>query len=80
MWIADHSTPHFEKTIMKLWSDIKPLYTQLHAYVRRKLRTYYGSRLISENGTIPAHLLGKELEKFKFGKNYCLFTPRKKFF
>ncbi|XP_033215787.1 angiotensin-converting enzyme-like isoform X2 [Belonocnema kinseyi] len=58
MWISEYSTPNFEKTIMKLWSEIKPLYAQLHAYVRRELRIFYGSRLISENGTIPAHLLG----------------------
>ncbi|XP_051171551.1 angiotensin-converting enzyme-like [Leptopilina boulardi] len=58
MWAADYATSNFEETIMKLWTEIKPLYDQLHAYVRRKLGIFYGSRLISENGTIPAHLLG----------------------
>ena len=60
MWIAEYAAGNLEKNIMKLWSEIKPLYDQLHAYVRRKLRILYGNRLFSEAGTIPAHLLGKQ--------------------
>lgn len=69
MWAADYATPNFEETIMKLWTEIKPLYDQLHAYVRRKLRIFYGSRLISENGSIPAHLLGKRKFNIRKRKN-----------
>nr|CAH7745207.1 unnamed protein product [Callosobruchus chinensis] len=36
---------------------IRPLYEQLHAYVRFKLRKKYGN-CISETGLLPAHLLG----------------------
>ncbi|VEN60704.1 unnamed protein product [Callosobruchus maculatus] len=36
---------------------LRPLYEQLHAYVRSKLRKTYGN-CISETGPIPAHLLG----------------------
>nr|CAH7723650.1 unnamed protein product [Callosobruchus chinensis] len=36
---------------------IRPLYEQLHAYVRFKLRKNYGN-CISETGLLPAHLLG----------------------
>lgn len=65
MWAADYAMSNFEETIMKLWAEIKPLYDQLHAYVRRKLRLFYGSRLISANGTIPAHLLGIYKQKVR---------------
>ncbi|XP_024941255.1 angiotensin-converting enzyme isoform X2 [Cephus cinctus] len=58
MWISQYESNTFESDIMNLWSDIKPLYTQLHAYVRRKLRKIYGGKTITEDGTIPAHLLG----------------------
>ncbi|KAK9731649.1 Angiotensin-converting enzyme [Popillia japonica] len=40
-----------------LWEQIKPLYLQIHAYVRNKLRQKYGD-IVSEKGPIPAHLLG----------------------
>ncbi len=37
---------------------MKPLYEQLHAYVRWKLREKYGAQVVPESGPIPAHLLG----------------------
>ncbi|XP_068685957.1 angiotensin-converting enzyme-like [Montipora foliosa] len=46
----------FQSVIKKLWNDIKPLYQELHAYVRHKLRKKYPQ--VPENGTIQAHLLG----------------------
>lgn len=42
----------------RLWRQIKPLYLQLHSYVRRKLREHYGSSVVTRRGPIPAHLLG----------------------
>lgn len=41
-----------------MWDEIKPLYEALHAYVRRKLREYYGPDKINRNAPIPAHILG----------------------
>ncbi|XP_025082745.1 angiotensin-converting enzyme-like isoform X2 [Pomacea canaliculata] len=41
-----------------LWSQLRPLYLHLHAYVRRRLREHYGVKFVGEDGTIPAHLLG----------------------
>ena len=41
----------------EMWTGIEPLYKQLHAYVRRKLRIQYG-RMVPLDGPIPAHLLG----------------------
>jgi peptidyl-dipeptidase A len=47
----------FRDDVQKLWSDVLPLYQQLHAYVRRKLNEQYGAP-ISKTGPIPAHVLG----------------------
>ena len=41
-----------------LYEDIKPLYEQLHAYVRARLMKVYSGRGISASGPIPAHILG----------------------
>jgi peptidyl-dipeptidase A len=47
----------FAKELDRLWEQVKPLYVQLHAYVRWKLREKYGDAVPAE-GPIPAHLLG----------------------
>ncbi|XP_012938432.2 angiotensin-converting enzyme [Aplysia californica] len=51
-------TPDLDGMLDHLWQEVKPLYLQLHAYVRRKLRQTYGSDVMGTDGTIPAHLLG----------------------
>ncbi|KAF8795127.1 Angiotensin-converting enzyme like protein [Argiope bruennichi] len=48
----------FVEEIEELWQTLKPLYEQLHAYVRRKLIQYYPHVDIKEDGPIPAHILG----------------------
>lgn len=47
----------FAKELDRLWEQVKPLYVQLHAYVRWKLREKYGDA-VPAGGPIPAHLLG----------------------
>ncbi len=47
----------FAKELDRLWEQVKPLYVQLHAYVRWKLREKYGDA-VPADGPIPAHLLG----------------------
>jgi peptidyl-dipeptidase A len=42
----------------RLWTQVKPLYDQLHCYVRRKLSAKYGADLVPPTGPMPAHLLG----------------------
>ncbi|CAG0925443.1 unnamed protein product, partial [Notodromas monacha] len=39
-------------------NKLKPFYQELHAYVRHKLRQFYGEEKISAAGPIPAHVLG----------------------
>lgn len=60
-WIEDFEDENFEKNYDSLYEQIKPLYEQLHAYVRRKLRDFYGSNYPQNfnQKLIPAHLLGK---------------------
>ncbi|CAH1242049.1 ACE [Branchiostoma lanceolatum] len=57
-----------------LWSQIRPLYIQLHAYVRRRLATFYGEDKVSTTGPIPAHLLGNIWAKW-WGNIYSLVAP-----
>ena len=58
-WQSEYEVPDFEQQLAKLWEDVKPLYQQLHAYVRKRLRDKYGDHIVSPKGPIPAHLLGK---------------------
>lgn len=57
-WMKDYEAEDFPEQIETLWEQLKPLYLQLHAYVRRELRKKYGEEIVSKDGPIPAHLLG----------------------
>lgn len=54
----DMSPAEFEQEVDRLWTQVKPLYDQLHCYVRGKLNARYGDALVPKNGPIPSHLLG----------------------
>jgi peptidyl-dipeptidase A len=54
----DMSPSEFEAETDRLWSQVKPLYDQLHCYVRGKLSQKYGAATVPASGPIPAHLLG----------------------
>lgn len=58
-WRSWYEIDTFEQDIEKLYKTIEPLYLNLHAFVRRKLYNFYGSKYINLKGPIPAHLLGK---------------------
>uniref|UniRef100_U5EXS7 Angiotensin-converting enzyme n=1 Tax=Corethrella appendiculata TaxID=1370023 RepID=U5EXS7_9DIPT len=58
VWLDKYEDSTFETQLENLVQQILPLYKQLHAYVRNKLRAHYGSEIVSENGPIPMHLLG----------------------
>src|SRR5207245_1601953 len=60
MWRAGYDMPAdvFVREIDRLWDQLKPLYLQLHAYVRARLVERYGASVAPPNGMIPAHLLG----------------------
>ena len=54
----DMSPADFEKETDRLWQQVKPLYDDLHCYVRAKLAKKYGADKVKEGAPIPAHLLG----------------------
>src|SRR6266508_3247235 len=59
MWRSKYDMPpaDFPLELDRLWEQVKPLYSSLHAYVRWKLREKHGDA-VPANGPIPAHLLG----------------------
>jgi peptidyl-dipeptidase A len=59
-WRAGYDmTPEaFEKETDRLWQQVKPLYDDLHCYVRAQLQKKYGKELVKDGQPIPAHLLG----------------------
>jgi peptidyl-dipeptidase A len=59
MWRSKYDMPPdaFGKELDRLWDQVRPLYNELHAYVRMKLREKYGD-VVPEKGPIPAYLLG----------------------
>jgi peptidyl-dipeptidase A len=59
MWRAKYDMPpdDFTRELDRLWDQVRPLYLELHAYVRAKLHEKYGDAVPS-TGPIPAHLLG----------------------
>nr|ANW11475.1 Lol71 [Bichromomyia olmeca] len=57
-WLDEYEDETFEKQLEDIFAQIRPLYEQLHAYVRFRLREKYGDGVVSERGPIPMHLLG----------------------
>lgn len=59
MWRSQYDMPpqDFAKELDRLWEQVRPLYTSLHAYVRWKLREKYGDA-VPASGPLPAWLLG----------------------
>ena len=60
MWRSGYDMPpeDFTKEVDRLWSQVEPLYRDLHCYARRKLNKKYGDKQVPAAGPIPAHLLG----------------------
>jgi peptidyl-dipeptidase A len=77
MWRSryDMSPQEFEKELERLWTQVRPLYLQLHAYVRTKLGEKYGTELVPPNGLIPAHLFGNMWAQ-EWGNAYDVVAPK----
>ncbi|MFY2563349.1 M2 family metallopeptidase [Corallococcus terminator] len=54
----DMQPAEFEKEAQRLWGQVKPLYDDLHCYVRGRLAKQYGADKVPTGKPIPAHLLG----------------------
>ncbi|XP_058177379.1 angiotensin-converting enzyme-like [Anopheles ziemanni] len=57
-WLSEYEDSTIEQQVDDIISQIRPLYEQLHAYVRYKLGQKYGDKVVSHTGPIPMHLLG----------------------
>lgn len=53
-----YETDTFSNDVDELWEKVKPLYEELHKYVSKKLKEFYGDELDISDGLIPAHVLG----------------------
>lgn len=58
VWMQSYEMDNMTDVIDKVWEQVAPLYTKLHAFVRMRLRDIYPNYTLPEDGTIPAHLLG----------------------
>jgi peptidyl-dipeptidase A len=60
LWRAgyDMTPAEFEADTDRLWGEVKPLYDQLHCYVRAALQKRYGKERVRDGQPIPAQLLG----------------------
>jgi peptidyl-dipeptidase A len=76
MWRSNYDmTPEqFSADLERLWQQVKPLYLQLHAYVRKRLIAKYGSVADRADGMIPADLLGNMWAQ-EWGNIYDLVAP-----
>ncbi|KAB0802628.1 hypothetical protein PPYR_04814 [Photinus pyralis] len=57
-WMFPYESPSLTHDLEEAWETVKPLYELLHAYVRRRLRDFYGPEKINRRAPLPAHVLG----------------------
>jgi len=76
MWRSgyDMDPDAFATEADRLWGQVKPLYESLQCHVRAELSDYYGDRVVSDKGSIPAHLLGNMWAQ-SWGNIYELVKP-----
>jgi peptidyl-dipeptidase A len=77
MWRSGYDMPadEFAALTDKLWSQVKPLYDQLHCYTRGKLNEKYGNEVQPASGPIRADLLGNMWAQ-EWGNIYDVVAPK----
>jgi peptidyl-dipeptidase A len=70
----DMTPDQFSAELERTWTQLQPLYKELHAYVRFKLIEKYGAAAERPDGLIPAHLLGNMWAQ-EWGNIYDLVAP-----
>lgn len=73
----DMSPDEFEAELARLWNQVRPLYEQLHCYVRTRLQERYGEDRVPSGKPIPAHLLGNMWSQ-DWGNLFDLVAPESK--
>jgi peptidyl-dipeptidase A len=76
MWRSGYDMPpdEFAALTDQLWGQVKPLYDQLHCYVRTELNEEYGDSVQPETGPIRADLLGNMWAQ-EWGGIYDIVAP-----
>jgi len=76
MWRSNYDMPadDFAKELDRIWGQVKPLYDDLHCYVRSELGKTYGEDKVPQDQPIPAHLLGNMWAQ-TWGNIYDLVAP-----
>jgi peptidyl-dipeptidase A len=70
----DMTPEEFQAETERLWTQVEPLYRELHTYVRRKLIEKYGDAARRPDGMIPADLLGNMWAQ-EWGNIYDVVAP-----
>jgi len=76
MWRSGYDMPPeaFEQETERLWTQVKPLYDELHCYARARLAKQYGEKRVPAGKPIPAQLLGNMWAQ-QWNKVYDLLEP-----
>lgn len=76
LWRSGYDMPPAEFAALtdKLWSEVKPLYDDLHCYTRAKLNEAYGDAVQPATGPIKSHLLGN-IYALEWSRIYDLAAP-----
>ncbi|CAG5117197.1 unnamed protein product, partial [Candidula unifasciata] len=74
-WVSRYESRSFRVELQHLYSQIRPLYEQLHAFVRKTLKTMHRIPML-RTGQIPAHVLGNMMadEWSKIYTNVVIFN------
>jgi peptidyl-dipeptidase A len=77
MWRSryDMKPDDFAAMTDRLWTEVKPLYDQLHCYTRNKLNGKYGDKVQAKTGPIRADLLGNMWAQ-EWGNIYDVVAPK----
>jgi peptidyl-dipeptidase A len=70
----DMTPDEYARELDRLWTQVRPLYESLHAYVRARLAQKYGADVVPAHGPIPADLLGNMWAQ-EWGNIYPLVAP-----
>ncbi len=76
MWLSGYDMPadEMEAEVERLWTQVSPLYDELHCFVRGELSDFYGSDVQPDTGPIRADLLGNMWAQ-SWGNIYDLVKP-----
>ncbi len=77
LWRSGYDMPadEFSREMDRLWAQVKPLYDQLHCYVRARLHEHYGAKVQPATGPIRADLLGNMWAQ-EWGNIYEIVAPK----